>query len=189
VSDVELALLLSQTMGVDTAYSVEPAQLPWNEGEPWIGAGVTFDDDTPIDATTSIVSVGPGRFTDPTQIAGVLIDVINDRVPPIEHTGGLSFPFDQPSARAPQAIVIAVAPDVEAAIATGEGGGQAPAWRWDDLVGSVDFLIEEMRLRAADPNFLQGLALSLPSTMIPYDPVSPVFTANLVELARMEVTG
>ena len=188
MSELELALLLSEALGVDHAYSVEVAQLPWKDGEPWIGADLILDDDNPIQATTSIASIGPGSFQETGSIVGLFVDAINDRVPPAAHTGGLAFPFDQPSARAPQAIVIAVAPDVETVLATTEAGERGPSWRWEDLIGTVDFLIEETRLRAADPNYLEGLALSLPSTMFPYDPSSPVYTTNLVELARTEAT-
>lgn len=182
VSELELARMLGEVLETTPPATVEVSQLPWVPGEAWIGGPLDVDDDAPVNATTSVVSVGPGVLTDSGVYSGLMVGVVNDRIPDSRHTGGVAFPYDQPSARPPQAIAIAVSPE------TTVEDDEAMAWRWEDLIGAVYSLLDETRYRAADPHYLQGLGLSLPSTMVPYNPSSVHFGTDLVGLAKAELS-
>ena len=185
VSEFELATLLSESVDADSVMpSLQVTQLPIRDDggvEPWIGGVVQIEEENPIVATTSLVQFGPGELRS-VSMSGLALGVVNDRVPLTDHTGGVAFRFDQPSARAPQAIAIAV----PSATHDGQPGPleeQAPGWRWEDLVGAVDSLVEESRLRAADPNFLDGVGPALPMTLYPTKQSYPFFEIDLHRLA------
>jgi hypothetical protein len=182
VSDAELALILGDAVGAG-AHTIGLAQLPWVAGEPWVGSALQTDMPE-LTASTSIVAIGPGASFSGNRFTGLAIGTIIDRVPTVDHTAGIAFPFDQPSARAPQAIVIAVAPDAEQLAA--DQTSDRP-WRWEELAETIESVIEETKLRAADPNYLEGLGLTLPTTLVPRNPKSTVFNVDLVSEALINM--
>lgn len=88
-------------------------------------------------------------------LAGLFVDEWSESIPSTEQTTGLSFHFDAPGARAPQAMLLAVPADPT-----------ADSWSLDELLGVVDEALALARLRAVRPQDLQGLGNLLPGLML-----------------------
>src|SRR5262249_13377139 len=71
-------------------------------------------------------------------------------LPAAQQITGLSFHYDDPIARAPQAILLAVRPD------------DFPEWTYETVEGSVLEALNLARLRAVDPDALGALGHYLP---------------------------
>ncbi|MFC4066462.1 hypothetical protein [Actinoplanes subglobosus] len=132
--------LLSTGTGEFTAL-----QLPVGDDE-WIGAaGVT-----PLGGRTGIVVAGPIA---PGELAGLMIDEWVEVLPGESETTGVVFHFDSPGATAPQALLLAVAPD--------------PAAPW--TLGTLESVLLETydttRIRTVRPGQAAGLGHLLPALM------------------------
>ena len=93
-------------------------------GDPWQTAATTADS-TPgpsrLVAVFGPAGVLPSRPTANTAgfVAAAVIDHFAETIPGIEHTASVAFPHDLPTARAPQAVLLAVPPEVEQPLTTG----------------------------------------------------------------------
>ena len=121
----------------------EPAviQLPFSADAPWIGG--RFGDALPTGEWLSLVVVDAAATAGELQ-AGLLIDDWTETVPIARETTGVAFNFNRPNAMAPQALLVAVAPQT------------LGHWTLDDLVGSVHEALELAKLRAVEPDALVG---------------------------------
>jgi hypothetical protein len=117
------------------------AQLPHRSGSPWIGG--RFTGSLPQGEWLSLLILGAGANAAPLQ-AGLVIDDWTETVPVDRETTGVAFNFNRPNAVAPQAVLVAVAPDLRG------------HWTWDDLVGSVHEALDLAKLRAVEPDQLFG---------------------------------
>ena len=186
-TNLELATLASEAVIDSAAGTLRATQLPWSDADPWIGGELDpalGDDGAPgIIATTSICAVGPGELR-PAAVSGLFIGVVNDRVPLPDHTGGVAFRYDQPSARAPQVVAIAVPPTIyDLPVRESEDDEEEVGWQWEHLVGAIDTMIEDAQLRAADPNMIQGVGPALPMTLFPTSSSHHFYDIDLKEMA------
>jgi hypothetical protein len=114
-------------------------QLPVQAGAPWIGS--TFADALPAGEVVSVVLYAPlPAIGQP--LCGLLLDEWTELVPATKETTGIAFHFNRPNAMAPQALLLAVSPNL-----TG-------AWAWDDLVAVVEETFERARMRAVEPDMI-----------------------------------
>ena len=96
-------------------------QLPFTADAPWIGG--PFDDGLAAGEWLSLVVLDGSATTAPLQ-AGLLIDDWTETVPGARETTGVAFNFNRPNATAPQALLVAVAP---------QSRGH---WTFDDLTAA-----------------------------------------------------
>jgi hypothetical protein len=92
-------------------------------GDPWQTAAATADSapgPRRLVAVFGPVSVLPSRPTANTAgiVAAAVIDHFAETIPGIEHTASVTFPHDLPTARAPQAVLLAVPPAVDQPLTT-----------------------------------------------------------------------
>ncbi len=136
-------------------------------GDPW---QTVVPPATPqgLTATRTLVAAfgPPGVLdpgTDPTrQVAVVLLDSWSETVPATEHPTSVALHVDTPGSRPPQAILLAVPPDLGTPL---------------DTPGTVDIVIQARMLahaRAATPDLLDEYASGLPLTMLPANPPAGV---------------
>ncbi len=186
VTNLELVVLAGEAAGQADVAQLRAIQLPWVGDDPWIGGKLEMSDDPSegITATISLCAVGPGELR-AANVSGLFIGVLNDRVPLSDHSGGVAFRYDQPSARAPQVVAIAVPPTSYDVPGGGsEEDAEPPAWQWEHLIGALDTMIDDAMLRAADPNHIEGVGPALPMTLYPTSPSSDFYDINLKEMAK-----
>jgi hypothetical protein len=116
-------------------------QLPFTANAPWIGG--KLGDALAAGEWLSLVVVDAAATTGPLQ-AGLLVDDWTETVPTARETTGVAFNFNRPNAMAPQALLVAVAP---------QSRGH---WTFDDLVASVHEALELAKMRAVEPDALVG---------------------------------
>jgi hypothetical protein len=75
--------------------------------------------------------------------AGLLIDEWVEIIPHAAETTGITFNYDQPDAKAPNTLLLAVSPK------------PAGPWSWDDLVQTLPDTLEMAKNRAVEPEQLE----------------------------------
>lgn len=112
-------------------------QLPYKQNERWAGLPGELSG-----SRLSLVLHAPAELDLSKPIAGLLIDEWVEVVPSKEETTGLTFHYDAPQSRAPQAILLAVAPD------------ERTEWDLETLEATVLETLELAKLRTVDSTFL-----------------------------------
>jgi hypothetical protein len=148
----ETAMLLSEALG-GAPMALRVAQLPYRAEDRW--AALPADETHPLEpGRVSLIVDDPlGADIDAT-LTGLFVAHLEDRVPSAKETTGVAFHFDQPNAQAPQAVLVAVPPDL-----TG-------AWEWDDLVATVTETLDLAKARAVDLEALGSLGHFLPAALL-----------------------
>jgi hypothetical protein len=128
---------MAEISGRASAPPLRIAQAPFAAGDPWIGVKWTNPvTKAPALGRLSIVFHAPGGL-DPTQpLGGFLIDAWSDAVPPPRRDTGLAVRQNGPNTRAPQTILLAVAPDLS-----------QPAWTAEMLAACLRDLLDSVVLR------------------------------------------
>jgi hypothetical protein len=128
---------IAQSLGLPAGLDVRAAHLPATSATvSWAG-----DSYAPPPSVVNVVAVRQAG-TDPSQaITGLSVDAWTQTIPDdLIHTG-LAFHYDRPTSTAPQALLIAVAPDVTA-------GRQPGTWDLDTLLDTITSTIALARDRA-----------------------------------------
>jgi hypothetical protein len=164
------ALMYAEALGGSMLH-FEVGQLPYAKGDRWTALPFAADK-PPTNARLSLVAHLPGKLTPaappsnvfvganskPVPLAGLLIDEWIEVVPSASETTGLAFHFNEPNARAPQAVLLAVPPDGR------------ETWEAETLEAILLETLELAKLRAVDASALQppdANALSPVSQFLP----------------------
>jgi hypothetical protein len=145
-------------------------QLPFQAGDRWIG--LPIDDNHPVEANrVSLVASLPESFDAFAPIAGLVVDEWVETLPSPTETTGLAFHFDQPDARAPNAVLIAVPPD--------------PRKLWD--LGTLEKILLEtldlVKIRAVDTHALTDLGQFLPALFFTFNPDHRTVSTDFTRVA------
>jgi hypothetical protein len=100
-------------------------------------------------------------------VSGLLIDEWTERVPAATETTGLAFHYDEPESRAPQAILIAVAPDV------------SRAWDLDALEAVLLETLDSSKLRMVDADAMVELDQYLPAIYVATNAANEAVSTDL----------
>jgi hypothetical protein len=147
------ALGLAETLGgVERPTRLTVGQLPHAEGDRWMA--LPFPDGRVPVGTVGLVVQEDGALALEEFVAGLAIDAWDEVVPGETETSAVAFHFDQPSASAPNLIVLGVHP------------GDAPAWDVDTLLDTVRETVELARIRAVDPEALRWVGRFLPAIYV-----------------------
>jgi hypothetical protein len=156
LAPLETVRLLSDALH-QNACSFKPVQLPFDssvdvaERDYWLGA--EFPESFELDGDRlSLLCFGHENIQ--ATVAGLVLDEWMELIPAAKQTTGIAFHFNQPDARAPQNILLAVP-----ARKTGQ-------WDMDELFITVHEALEQARLRAVEPEHVDFSVLSqmLPAT-------------------------
>ncbi|MET0712367.1 MAG: hypothetical protein ABWZ30_07690, partial [Jiangellaceae bacterium] len=141
--------------GTDVVAGLTVAQLPHRLGAPW--CALPFGDHGPPAAgTIGVVAVAPDGLDPSRPLAGLSVDAWSEVIPSSEHTAGLTFHYDAPGTRPPQAILLAVHPDLEPG-----------PWSLFYLLETVVETIALAQLRALTLREVDELAGFLPALFLP----------------------
>lgn len=142
------------------------AQLPFVPGERW--AALPFPDGRPFEhGRVSVVACGPVNLVAGQPVDAIVVDEWTEDVPNARETTGVAFHFDQPGARPPQAVLIAVAPDV------------TKPWDLDTLESVLLETLELSKLRAVDQDAMVELDHYLPALYFALNAAGHTVTTNL----------
>ena len=109
----------------------------------------------------SLVAFSPIPFAPGTAIAGLIVDEWVEVLPSPQQITGVAFHHDDPTARAPQTILLGVRPD------------GFPEWTLEAVEGTVLEALDLAKLRAVDPDALGGLGHYLPATYFAFNAGGP----------------
>ena len=127
-------------------------QLPVVAGQGWVAV------EAPLDRTQghlALFALDDGALGDPAQpLRGLVIDSWSERLPAEDLVSGVAAHFDAPTSRAPQALLLVVPPEGE-------------EWSFDLVVDSLAETLEWAKLRAVDPEVLQGHGHQAPAIFVP----------------------
>lgn len=124
-------------------------QVPFDAADPWVALA------RPVAALEGKVSLVLHRHAKPdpgSAWTGLLLDEWTEVVPYAEQPTGVAFHFDSPGAEAPQAILVAVPPDPNAA-----------SWDEATLLAILGETLDLARIRAVDTELLGDFAQLLPA--------------------------
>jgi hypothetical protein len=158
MSTLENVDLMAENFGNDLPEMV-PVQLPFAMGDGttvpvdtaadhWLGLPYPTGY-TPTEDKLSVVLMNHGAITTDASgnKAALLIDEWVEIIPNRQETTGITFNYDQPDAKAPNNILLAVTPKV-----TGK-------WDWDNLVHTLEDTLELAKNRAVEPEQLENTFL------------------------------
>ena len=156
LAPVESVRLLSGVL-FDDQIDMGVAQLPYAEPanasdrDYWLGAEYP-DTFVPDGDKLSLVCIGQENIG--TTACGLVLDEWMEIIPDEKETTGVALHFNQPDARAPQSVLLAVPPE-----RTGN-------WNFDDLILSVEEALNMAKLRAVEPEHVDFSMFSqlLPAT-------------------------
>lgn len=135
----QLAMLEAHQLGAEEPW---PSKLDAPGGEPWSPSG-------PVR-----VAYGPGLISAGTKVAVTVLDAWADSVPSRRHVTQAAFGFNAPKTRAPQAVLLAVPPDISVPLAG------------EDLLDLILEVREGALARAARPTDRAGLPFATPSPIV-----------------------
>lgn len=154
--------------------SVVVAQLPRAAGERWLA--LPFGGTTP-EAELSIAAVSSGAIDFTKPLAGLFCDAWPEAVPSREETTGMTFHYDSPGARPPQAVLIAVPPlllfpgfVMPPPAPQPPPPQNPPSWSVDLLLETVMEARRLAPIRAVSPADLRWFGPTLPPVWLPSAP-------------------
>jgi hypothetical protein len=156
VQRLDMAMTTTTLLGAPQAPPLTLGQLPLVAADRWLGLPIV-PGAPPTSGRVAIAALAVGDPATQTPLAGLLLDEWLDRIPATTTTAGLSFHYDEPTARPPQALLLAVCPDARAV--------------WD--LGLVQTILEETlalaKIRAVDLDSIQQVGQILPGLYVPFN--------------------
>jgi hypothetical protein len=165
----------AEANGRDVVAELAVAQLPHRPGARW--CELPFGPEGPPPAgTIGFAVVAPDGFDPRRTHAGLSVDAWAEVIPSTDHTSGLTFHYDAPGARPPQAIVLAVHPEPD-----------PERWDLNTLLDTVNETAALARLRTLSLKETGAFAALLPALYLPNNytrDVPSVSFKGLVEQAQ-----
>ena len=122
-----------------------PLELDGSAHDHWLGIefpGGYQPDEDKLSLVVMNADIAIGTAAD-ANVSGMLIDEWVEIIPNVSETTGITFNYDQPDAKAPNTILLAVTPQ------------QTGKWNWDDLVETLNDTLEMAKNRAVEPEQLE----------------------------------
>lgn len=153
ISRLDLALSVAQAFSTNAMYppALSLAQLPPVPApDRWLALPLDSTQ-TPQKGRVALACVTTGNPTIQATYAGLVVDEWPERIPNAQAQTAVAFHFEEPAARAPQALLLAVCPDNRAT--------------WDDalLQAVLAETLELAKIRTVDLNSMQRAGQILPA--------------------------
>lgn len=155
LGELASCLIASEIAGAGLP-DLKVAQFPHQPGARWIG--LPLDKTSPAHVDLSLVVHAPGLDpgNPPAMLAGLMNDDWTETIPAPTETTAISFHYDAPGARPPQALLLAVHPDPAA-------GGWLPS----QLLATINEAMDLARIRSVRPQDLEMTGALLPLVYLP----------------------
>jgi hypothetical protein len=142
------------------------SQFPLFEGDRWIALPFVAAQDVQ-GRRLSIVAAGPVPRRANASVSGLLLGEWTETVPAPSEVTGVSFHYDEPESRPPQAILIAVAPDV------------TRPWTLNSLEAVLLETLELAKLRLVDADAITELDQYLPGAYVATNVANEAVATNI----------
>lgn len=152
VSRLDAAYSLAQLLGASHA---DPAdlllgQLPAAAGDKWLGLGID-PANPPAKGRVAFACITGGDPQTQSSYAGLMIDEWPERIPSVQESAAVAFHYEEPKARAPQVLLLAVCPD------------NRPFWDDDLITGILEETLELAKIRSVDLDSVAEVGQILPA--------------------------
>jgi hypothetical protein len=158
VSRLDSALFFAEALAEKSLINLQVAQLPVVPGDLWVALPQPAAIST---SRLSLVALSPAPLPTGAPIAGLIIDEWIEVLPSAQQITGVAFHQDDPTARAPQTLLLGVRPN------------DFPEWTIESLEGTVLEALDLAKLRAVDPDALNALGHYLPALYFAYNAGGP----------------
>jgi hypothetical protein len=146
----------TQLLGAQRPTPLELAQLPASAADRWLGLPLD-PAHPPLQGRIAIEALTIGDPTTDNSLAGLMIDQWLDRIPSQTTSAGVSFHFEEPKSRAPQALLLAVCPDARA------------NWDLTLLRAILEETLALAKARAVDLDSINEVGQILPALYFPFN--------------------
>lgn len=170
ISRLDASLSLALLLGA-AAPDMLLGQLPAVDNDKWLALGI--DPANPPDkGRVAFACVKQGDPANQNNYAGLLIDEWPERIPSTQENAAVAFHYEEPKARAPQALLLGICPD----------GRRI----WDDdlVTGILQEALELAKIRTVDLASVQQVGQILPALYFAMNLQGATIATNF---ARMEV--
>ncbi len=150
VTRMDSALTLAQVLGGVAVPDLLLGQLPATANDKWLGLGID-PAHPPAKGRVAFACITQGNPANQNTYAGLMIDEWPERIPTTQETAAVAFHYEEPKARAPQALLLGVCPD----------GRES----WDDdlVTGILQEALELAKIRTVDLDSVQEVGQILPA--------------------------
>ena len=146
VSRLDSAATLAQLVAGAAPLDLQLAQLPAlaRGRDRWLALAPRHGDAPQPSGRLSLAVELSATFDPGAWLCGLMVDEWVERVPAATQTTGLTFHYEEPGSRAPQAVLLAVCPD------------QRPEWNDDLIVETLNETLSLAKMRTVDLDSLGG---------------------------------
>jgi hypothetical protein len=170
MSRLDAALNLARLLGAGSP-NLLLGQLPAIDNDKWLALGI--DPQNPPDkGRVAYACITQGDPTNNNQYAGLLVDEWPERIPSTRENAAVAFHYEEPKARAPQALLLGICPD------------DRRSWNDDLVTGILQEALELARIRTVDLDSVQQVGQILPALYFALNLQGATISTNF---ASMEV--
>jgi hypothetical protein len=152
----DLAMTMTELLGAPDALELTIGQLPEVADDRWLGLPAD-PANPPVSGRVAIEALAVGDPATQTPLAGMMLDEWLDRIPAATTSAGVAFHYGEPTARAPQAMLLAVCPD------------ERKAWDTGLVQAIVTQALELAQIRSVDLASIQQVGQILPGLYFPFN--------------------
>ncbi len=158
----ENLVMLAEAVKARPPMDLTPFQLPYRADDHWLA--VEYPSSHVVESDTLLYTAFAPAFNPANPVVGLLVDEWTETIPARQETTALTFHYDRPNCEAPQSMLLVTSSTMR------------DVWTWDEVVASLHEALDLARLRAVEPDQLDGLdyARFLPATVatLTYHPVT-----------------
>jgi hypothetical protein len=175
ISYLDAALTLAQLLIGSAPRDFAIGQLPFLPSDRWLALGID-PSNPPPSARVSLVALPAGNISTAADYAGLLIDEWPERIPAPKQSAAVSFHYEEPKSRAPQALLLAVCPD-----------GRA-TWGDELLLATLEDTLQLAKIRTVDLDSIIDVGHILPALYVPMNlqqaTIATRFRMTAIEAAK-----
>jgi hypothetical protein len=181
ISRLDAGLSLAQIIGAATDATAQLllGQLPAVANDRWLGLPID-PTNPPAKGRVAFACLTQGSPVTDAPYAGLIMDEWLERIPSAQETAAVAFHYEEPKARAPQSLLLAVCPDASEI--------------WDDQLVSeiLQETLELAKIRTVDLDSVKQVGEILPALYFPLNLKGATVSANFTlqePLRATQITG
>ena len=155
IARLDAALTLAELLGGFTPPPLTFAQLPTITNDRWLGLPLDPAAPAPSSGRVALAALASGNLATAADYAGLVFDEWPERIPAPKQSAAVSFHYEEPKSRAPQALLLTVCPDAR------------PAWDDELLLATLQETLQLAKIRTVDLASMIDLGQILPALYVP----------------------